>query len=53
MFGTPNRYGTWSWKWMRYSAVLLIPLVWIHAIIQDLIVGGHNLSLDYVDQRWR
>jgi succinate dehydrogenase / fumarate reductase membrane anchor subunit len=37
---------------MRYSAILLIPLVWIHAIIQALIVGGHNLSLAYVDQRW-
>ena len=37
---------------MRYSAFLLIPLVWIHAIIQDLIVGGHNLSLEYVHMRW-
>jgi len=41
-----------AWKWMRYSAFLLIPLVWIHAIIQALIVGGHNLSLDYVAMRW-
>ena len=41
-----------AWKWMRYSAFLLIPLVWIHAIIQALIVGGHNLSLEYVEMRW-
>jgi succinate dehydrogenase / fumarate reductase membrane anchor subunit len=37
---------------MRYSAFLLIPLVWIHAIIQALITGGHNLSLEYVHMRW-
>lgn len=47
----PNFEG-FAWKWMRYSAFLLIPLVWIHAILQALIVGGHNLSLDYVAMRW-
>ncbi|MFN2159869.1 MAG: hypothetical protein ACK2U3_06270 [Anaerolineales bacterium] len=41
-----------GWKWMRYSAFLLIPLVWIHSIIQALITGGHNLSLEYVQMRW-
>jgi succinate dehydrogenase / fumarate reductase membrane anchor subunit len=41
-----------SWKWMRYSAFLLIPLVWIHSIIQALITGGPNLSLEYVHMRW-
>lgn len=41
-----------SWKWIRYSAFLLIPLVWIHSIIQALITGGHNLSLEYVQIRW-
>jgi succinate dehydrogenase / fumarate reductase membrane anchor subunit len=41
-----------AWRWMRYSAFLLIPLVWIHAIIQALITGGHNLSLEYVNMRW-
>ena len=46
------RYEALVWKWMRYSAFLLIPLVWIHAIIQDLITGGHNLSLEYVHMRW-
>jgi succinate dehydrogenase / fumarate reductase, membrane anchor subunit len=41
-----------SWIWMRLSALLLIPLVWIHSIIQSLIVGGQNLSLEYVQMRW-
>ncbi len=41
-----------AWKWMRYSAFLLIPLVWIHSIIQALVAGGHNLSLNYVSMRW-
>jgi succinate dehydrogenase / fumarate reductase membrane anchor subunit len=43
---------TLSWKWMRYTAFLLIPLVWIHSIIQALITGGTNLSLEYVHMRW-
>ena len=41
-----------AWKWMRYSAFLLIPLVWFHSILQALITGGHNLSLEYVNMRW-
>ena len=47
-----SRFERAAWKWMRYSAVLLIPLVWIHSIIQVLITGGHNLSLEYVQMRW-
>jgi succinate dehydrogenase / fumarate reductase membrane anchor subunit len=43
---------TLAWKWMRYTAFLLIPLVWIHSIIQALITGGYNLSLEYVHMRW-
>ena len=27
----PN-YDHIAWKWMRYSALLLIPLVWFHVI---------------------
>lgn len=48
---SPGSYAL-SWKWIRYSAFLLIPLVWIHSIIQALITGGHNLSLEYVHMRW-
>ena len=47
----PN-YETIAWKWMRYSAVLLIPLVWIHVLLQDVIVGVHHIDLDYVALRW-
>ncbi len=40
------------WKWMRYSALLLIPLAWGHVLIQDILVGGHGINLDYVAMRW-
>ena len=41
-----------SWKWMRISALLLIPLVWGHVLLQDFIVGVHRMDLDYVAFRW-
>ena len=44
----PRNYETVAWKWMRYSAILLIPLV----LIQDVIVGVHAIDLDYVVMRW-
>jgi succinate dehydrogenase / fumarate reductase membrane anchor subunit len=37
---------------MRYSGVLLIPLVWIHVAIQDVLIGVHRIDLDYVALRW-
>ena len=37
---------------MRYSAILLIPLVWVHVLIQDVLVGVHAIDLDYVALRW-
>ena len=37
---------------MRYSAFLLIPLAWGHVLIQDILVGGHGIDLDYVALRW-
>jgi succinate dehydrogenase / fumarate reductase membrane anchor subunit len=40
------------WKWMRYSAFLLIPLAWGHVLIQDILIGGHGINLDYVAMRW-
>jgi succinate dehydrogenase / fumarate reductase membrane anchor subunit len=45
-------FETYSWKWMRLSAFLLIPLVWFHSILQALITGGQNLSLEYIQMRW-
>ena len=47
----PN-YETTAWKWMRYSGFLLIPLVWGHLLLQDVIVGVHAIDLDYVAMRW-
>jgi succinate dehydrogenase / fumarate reductase membrane anchor subunit len=37
---------------MRISALLLIPLVWGHVLLQDVIVGVHRMNLDYVAFRW-
>ena len=37
---------------MRLSAVLLVPLVWIHVVLQDMLVGVHKIDLDYVAMRW-
>jgi succinate dehydrogenase / fumarate reductase membrane anchor subunit len=43
---------------MRYSAIALIPLVWIHVLIQDVVVGVHAIAETqgggaiYVLDRW-
>jgi succinate dehydrogenase / fumarate reductase membrane anchor subunit len=41
-----------AWRWMRYSGLLLIPLAWIHVLIQDVLVGVHQIDLNYVAERW-
>jgi succinate dehydrogenase / fumarate reductase membrane anchor subunit len=43
---------TLAWTFMRLSAILLVPLVWGHVVIQDLLVGVHKIDLDYVASRW-
>jgi succinate dehydrogenase / fumarate reductase, membrane anchor subunit len=48
----PQTYEQTAWKWMRYSGILLIPLVWFHTILQDVIVGVHAIDLNYVQMRW-
>jgi succinate dehydrogenase / fumarate reductase, membrane anchor subunit len=48
----PRNYEITAWKWMRYSGVLLIPLVWIHTILNDVIVGVHDIDIDLVAMRW-
>ena len=45
-------FDTIAWRWMRYSGILLIPLVWIHVAIQDVIVGVHRIDINYVALRW-
>ena len=47
----PN-YETRAWLLMRYSSLLLIPLVWIHVLWQDVIIGVHNIDNNYVLRRW-
>jgi succinate dehydrogenase / fumarate reductase, membrane anchor subunit len=48
----PAGFETRAWLFMRYSGVLLIPLVWIHVAINDVLVGVHAIDLDYVAMRW-
>jgi succinate dehydrogenase / fumarate reductase membrane anchor subunit len=48
----PKNFETIAWLAMRYSGLLLIPLVWIHVLIQDVLVGVHAIDLDYVAMRW-
>ncbi len=40
-----------AWTWMRYSAVLLIPLAWFHLVLQDVVVGVHKITTDYAIER--
>ena len=48
----PKNFETAAWLFMRYSGLLLIPLVWVHVLIQDVLVGVHAIDLDYVALRW-
>jgi succinate dehydrogenase / fumarate reductase membrane anchor subunit len=48
----PQNFETIAWIFMRYSAILLIPLAFGHLILQDVIVGVHRINLDYVALRW-
>ena len=47
----PN-FETQAWKFMRLSAILLVPLVWIHTTITTLIIGPENIGLNLVAARW-
>lgn len=48
----PRNFERIAWLFMRYSAVLLIPLAFGHIILQDVIVGVHAIDIDYVEMRW-
>jgi succinate dehydrogenase / fumarate reductase, membrane anchor subunit len=50
--GPRTTYESFAWKWMRYSAILLILLVWGHVILQDVVVGAYEIDLNYVARRW-
>jgi succinate dehydrogenase / fumarate reductase membrane anchor subunit len=47
-----HNFETIAWLFMRYSALLLIPLAFGHLILQDVIVGVHAIDIDYVAMRW-
>jgi succinate dehydrogenase / fumarate reductase membrane anchor subunit len=49
---TRRSWLTVAWTLMRLSAILLVPLVWIHVVIQDMLVGVHRINLEYVAMRW-
>jgi succinate dehydrogenase / fumarate reductase membrane anchor subunit len=49
---TRRSWLTIAWTLMRLSAILLVPLVWTHVVIQDILVGVHRINLDYVAMRW-
>lgn len=48
----PRTPEAFLWKWMRYSGFLLIPLVWFHVLWQDVIIGVHDIDINYVYLRW-
>lgn len=50
--GTRPNFETGMWLFMRGSGILLVPLVWIHVLINDVLVGVHAIDLDYVAMRW-
>jgi len=41
-----------AWKYMRLSAILLVPMVWVHTILNTLIIGSDNISIGLVTLRW-
>lgn len=41
-----------AWRYMRLSAILLVPMVWFHTIFNTFIIGPKNINLDLVTQRW-
>ncbi len=49
---TPRNFETTAWIFMRYSAILLIPLAFFHIILQDALVGVHDINISYVQARW-
>ncbi|MGH2605798.1 MAG: hypothetical protein ACRDG5_04335 [Anaerolineales bacterium] len=50
--GAGTNFETWMWLFMRGSGILLVPLVWIHVLINDVLIGVHAIDLDYVAMRW-
>lgn len=47
-----NRFETLAWQYMRWSGVLLIPLVLIHLSIMHIINSVYVIDLNFVAARW-
>jgi succinate dehydrogenase hydrophobic anchor subunit len=47
----PKTFDTYVWQFMRWSGVVLIPLAWIHVIIQDVLIGVHAIDINFVALR--
>lgn len=48
----PKTWDTRMWQFMRWSGVLLIPLAWGHILIKDVVIGVHEIDLEYVRREW-
>jgi succinate dehydrogenase hydrophobic anchor subunit len=48
----PKTFETYVWQFMRWSGILLIPLAWMHVVLQDVVVGVHSINIDFVALRW-
>ncbi|HEY57612.1 MAG TPA: hypothetical protein G4O04_03585 [Anaerolineae bacterium] len=48
----PRNYEMVAWQWMRYSGILIMPLVGIHVLIKDVLVGVHEIDIVYVQRVW-
>jgi succinate dehydrogenase / fumarate reductase, membrane anchor subunit len=48
----PRSYDMIAWRWMRYTGFLLIPLVFIHVALNDVIMGVHEIDIGVVEARW-
>jgi len=47
-----NRFETLAWQYMRWSGVLLVPLVLGHLAIMHIINSVYLIDIDFVAARW-
>jgi succinate dehydrogenase / fumarate reductase, membrane anchor subunit len=48
----PRNYDMVAWRWMRYTGFLLVPLVFIHVALNDVVLGVHQIDIALVERRW-
>ena len=47
-----GRFETYSWLFMRVSAILLLVMAVFHLLLMHYGIGVHNLNYDVVASRW-